>query len=136
VAYEVLSHTADTGLAATAPDLSGLISELAEGMFGILAARPGPSDGDPIEISVWAETPEDLVVDVLSHLLYISEVENLLLRGFETTMDDRRTAHVRARSIPLEVAEVEGPAIKAVTYHDLVVTKTDDGWRGRVYFDV
>lgn len=136
MAYEVLSHTADTGLAATGSSLGELISELAEGMFGLLAAEGGHTEGESIEISVSAETPEDLVVDVLSHLLYVSEVQNVLLWGFETTMDDRHTARVLAHSTPFEIANVEGPAIKAVTYHDLEVSENDDGWRARVYFDV
>jgi SHS2 domain-containing protein len=32
--------------------------------------------------------------------------------------------------------EIGGPAVKAVTYHQLQVGRTATGWRAQVYFDV
>ena len=32
--------------------------------------------------------------------------------------------------------KIGGPAIKAVTYHQLLVERTPDGWRAQVFFDV
>ena len=41
--YEVLSHTADSGIEATADTLPELIGVLATGMFDLMApAAPGP----------------------------------------------------------------------------------------------
>ncbi|MBT8213895.1 MAG: archease, partial [Acidimicrobiia bacterium] len=74
----VLSHTADTGIDATAPTLGELIEELATGMFELVA---GPAETEPsraVEATVEGGEPADLVVDALSELLYLSEVEDVV----------------------------------------------------------
>lgn len=133
--YTVLSHTADTGIEATAPTLEALISELAAGMFSLVARVDGPLEVEA-KAEVASPSTEGLVVDVLSDLLYLSEVEELVFAEFQVSVAVENTATVLARGVSLEEAEVTGPPIKAVTYHDLVVEETADGWLGRVYFDV
>lgn len=134
--YEILAHTADTGLEATASSLPRLIDEMATGMFRLMAeVEPCPAI-EPIEIEVAAPTAEDLVVEVLSELLYESEVEDLVLCGFKTTMVGKGRARVTASGAPTSDVDLAGPPIKAVTYHDVTVEKRDGAWYGRVYFDV
>jgi SHS2 domain-containing protein len=43
---------------------------------------------------------------------------------------------VEAGGVPTPAVQAEGPPIKAVTYHGLVVEERDGGWFARVYFDV
>jgi SHS2 domain-containing protein len=38
--------------------------------------------------------------------------------------------------VPTKDVELTGPPIKAVTYHQLQVAETDEGWSATVYFDV
>jgi SHS2 domain-containing protein len=136
MAYEVLSHTADTGIEATAPSVSALIDELATGMFELMATvAPCPNDVG-VEVEVTAPTLEDLVVGLLSELLYESEVQDLALCGFETTMLGPTHARINARGVDISGVEVTGPPIKAVTYHAVVVDRREGDWLGRVYFDV
>jgi SHS2 domain-containing protein len=134
--YEILDHTADTGIEARASSLPDLIEDLATGMFELMArVDPCPKD-DSIDIEVTAPTEEDLVIEVLSELLYESEVEDLILCGFEAKMKTSHHVEVTARGIPTSDVELSGPPIKAVTYHDLTVEQSDGIWFGRVYFDV
>jgi SHS2 domain-containing protein len=105
-------------------------------MFALMArVDPCPSDGE-IAIDVSAPTEEDLVVEVLSELLYESEVEDLVLCGFKTKMTSSNRIQVTAGGVATSEVELTGPPIKAVTYHDVTVEKTGRGWFGRVYFDV
>lgn len=83
MSYKVLSHTADTGIEATAPSLPTLINELATGMFGLMAAVATCPHDVGVEVEVSAPTMEDLVVELLSELLYESEVQDLVLCEFE-----------------------------------------------------
>ena len=138
VPYKVLSHTADTGIEATAPSISTLIDELATGMFDLMATEaPCPPDvGVEVEVEVVAPTLEDLVVELLSELLYESEVQDLVLCEFETTMLGPTHARINARGVDISGVEVTGPPIKAVTYHAVVVDRRGENWLGRVYFDV
>jgi SHS2 domain-containing protein len=135
--YEVLSHTADTGIQATADSLGSLIEVLSTGMFELMADcdRTGPSR--EVSITVEASSVEDLVVDTLSELLYESEIEDLVFCHFHVDVEpETLTARVRASGTPVASAEPVGPPVKAVTYHDLMVNRDSGGWHGRVYFDV
>lgn len=134
----ILPHTADTGVEAQADTFPDLIVELATGMFESMAAKdPELFDlEDEIEVAVIGPTREDIVVEVLSELLYESEVENLFLYEFGATGVGTHGVKVKARGVPFSAVELTGPPIKAVTYHDLEVVETDDGFSSRVYFDV
>jgi len=135
--HEVLDHTADTGIEATAHSLAALIAELSIGMFSLMA------NADPALAERWtsaqveASSGADLVVDCLSELLYLSEVENLLFCDIDVTVaPDTLEAHIDAGGVPSGSVDLDGPPIKAVTLHDLAVEERADGWYGRVYFDV
>jgi SHS2 domain-containing protein len=135
MAYRLLSHTADTGVEATAPDLDSLLEDLAAGMFASMA-RPKPdSNTQWLDTRVESDTVDDLAVEVLSELLGRAEVDDLLLCDFEISVAGT-TASIRARGVPLDQTEPQGPPIKAVTYHRLTVEHRHDGWYGCVYFDV
>jgi SHS2 domain-containing protein len=134
--YTVLSHTADTGIEATATTYSGLLAELASGMFGLMGEVPFGPAAKVIEVDVEATGYEDLAVDTLSELLYRSEVEDLFLFGFDVDAPSDFRIHVSANGVPNTEVEPTGPPIKAVTYHDIAVQQTSHGWYGRVYFDV
>lgn len=134
---EVLSHTADTGLEATADSLPGLIEELANGMFALEATLDPADASGHVEFEVSAGTPEDLLVDTLSELLYRAEVDDVLFCSIRVEQSTGEMAVVvSAGGVAVSETETSGPAIKAVTYHDLVAEPRDDGWYGRVYLDV
>ncbi len=105
-------------------------------MFGLMANVEPCRPARLIEASVTAACHEDLVVDVLSDLLYRSEVEDFFLCDFDVEVTGPTSVHVRAAGVDAAGIELIGPPIKAVTYHDIAVSETDQGWYGRVYFDV
>ncbi|MGD2101083.1 MAG: archease [Acidimicrobiia bacterium] len=138
VAHRILSHTADTGVEASADSLAGLITELATGMFDSMGSVLPGRDEDEVEIDieVVGSTREDLVVGALSDLLYESETRDLFLCDFTAARTGDWRMELNARGVPITRVETQGPPIKAVTYHDLEVVETSDGYTGRVYFDV
>lgn len=134
--HRPLPHTADTGIEARAPTFIALVEELATGMFELMATGDCPSAGTTVTADIEASTREDLVVDTLSELLYLFETEDLHLCRFEVTSHGKGSLHVRAVGVPLADVEPTGPPIKAVTYHQLEISGTSEGWAGRVFFDV
>ena len=136
IPYSVLSHTADTGIEASAGSFADLISELATGMWFLMASASGGEEGTEVVINVSAPSSEDIVAAFLSELLYKAEVEDLFFCEFEVKEASSLAATVVAIGIPTDQVELTGPPIKAVTYHDLTVEENDDGWCARVYFDV
>ena len=135
VPYTILSHTADTGIAAVAPTISELLTELATGMFGLMATVANSPPHRSIEVAVRSATVEDLIVDTLSELLFRSEVDDLVFNNFDVEATET-SAHVVAHGVDVRAAEPSGPPIKAVTYHDLAVRRSGDTWEATVYFDV
>lgn len=134
--YEVLSHTADTGIEARATSFADLIADLATGMFALMAEPDPRSAIDAVELEIGAPTPEDLVVEILSELLYESELEDLMLCAFDVAPVGNLRMKIRGKGVPLSAVDLVGPPIKAVTYHDIEVTESGGDWYGRVFFDV
>lgn len=136
--HRILSHTADTGVEASAANFPDLIVELASGMFESMGTVMPGVTGERVEIAVEVTGPsaEDIVIAALSELLYESEVGDVFFCDFCAKASGADGMNVEARGVPLSQVEPTGPPIKAVTYHDLLVEQTDDTWRGRVYFDV
>ena len=135
--HRILSHTADTGVEARSPDLLALVVDLATGMFESMASAPaGVTVDRTIEVEASGTNRADLVVEILSDLLYVSDVDDVFLCDFAATSADGDGVKVTAGTIPFAEVEVHGPPVKAVTYHDLTVEETPGGWYGRVYFDV
>ena len=104
-------------------------------MFELVASVPCDTQ-EEVEINAVASTVEDLVVAVLSELLYKSEVNDLHLCEFDVQVTSWNSAVVSARGVPNREVEPTGPPVKAVTYHDILVAEAEGGWIGRVYFDV
>lgn len=137
MSYRVLPHTADTGIEGTAETLDSLIAVMSQGMFELVGRCKASSPRRWLTLTIDAETVEDLLVDTLSELLYLSETEDLLLCDFRVSVEPGgRTAKVEVGGVRANAVEPAGPPIKAVTYHDLVVERRVGRWYGRVYFDV
>ena len=133
--FEVLAHTADTGITTTADSLSDVIGNAAYAMFALMYDVAGLVPTASSDLRVGAATPEELLVEVLAELLYRSEVDAVAYSTFTVHLDDLE-AHVVADGVAMSDLELHGPPIKAVTYHDLRCELIDDHWEARVIFDV
>lgn len=136
--YEILSHTADVGIAAHGPDPPALFAEAARAMAAvILDTDPPPPEGaegaraEPIEAA--GEDLASTLAAFLEECLYRFEVEGGLVVGAALDVSETRAAGTVVTCTGLVP---EGPQIKAVTYHQLRVEQEDGGWRATVYFDV
>lgn len=136
LSYEVLDHTADTGVSAKGRSLEELVETLATGMFSLMTqVSPCPATAK-VEFEVRAKTNEELVFECLSELLYLAEVEDLMFCEFVVRAKEPDSLKVSAGGVPTRQTDPAGPPIKAVTYHQIEVAQTGEGWHGKVYFDV
>ena len=132
--YREIEHTADRALWVHGEELPDLFIGAARGMYKIMDLEiEGEVAAEWRDISLEAPDLEILLVDWLNELLYIGEVENLLLVEFqiESLGGSRLTA--RVGGVP---AEEPVRDIKAVTFHDLEVVHEEGGWSTVVTFDV
>lgn len=131
--YEILPHTADVGVAASAPTLPELFSEAVRGLAAILLDGDPPPGEPGSTVRVEADDVALLLAGVLEEALYAYEARGELCVGASLDVSGG-VAHGKFESV--RGVEAAGPAIKAVTYHQLSVEAGPDGWRATAYFDV
>ncbi len=135
--YRVLDHTADTAIEADALSVDSLFENLAYGMFDLMFDLSSIRSQEMTKIEVSASSLEELVVDTLSELLALAETQDRGFASFSARVNEKtNSTRVIAAGSPVTSADLRGPPIKAVTYHDLEITRREAGWYGRVVFDV
>jgi SHS2 domain-containing protein len=138
--YEVLEHTADIGLRARAADLEDLFQTAARGMATIAGVyRPGA--GEDVAVELESSDLEGLLVDWLNEVLYQHDSRGAAVTGVKVRdLEDSRLKGI-LQIAPLDERDEEGIQIKAVTYHQIDVSRIgggrdEDGWEATVFFDV
>jgi SHS2 domain-containing protein len=130
--FEEISHTADWSARVWADDLPALFKEAARAMNLLAGTRIG--NGPRLRTGFETEGPdvESLLVAFLSELVYYQEQENLAFDVFDLTMEHRR---LKVEMEGSQIASSE-KAIKAVTYHNLRIQRTNEGLETTIVFDV
>ena len=131
--YRILEHTADIGIEATAADVPSLFSEAVRATAAVIVDGDPPSPFDRVGVAAEADDPGALLAEVLQEALWRFESSGWL--PVDAELEVSRTTAAGTFGVVKDVT-VGGPAIKAVTYHQLTVEQTPDGWLARVFFDV
>jgi len=134
--FEVIDHTADVGIVAYGSNLREAFANAACGMFSLIAELEGLNEDFCREIDLQAPDQEALLVAWLNELIYIFEVEHVILTRFEIT--DLNESQLRAKAygekIDLSRHKLK-TEVKAVTYHSLRIEE-GNGFRVQVILDV
>lgn len=135
--FETFDHTADLGLRITAPDLNTLFEEAGRALFSIIV-----DDLDTvlptrcIEIVLPLDEVEYLLFDWLKRLLFHFDAEHLLLSRFSVHVDSVGVKG-QAWGEPIDRSRHNlEHEVKAITYHGLIVEKTEGGWLAEVIVDI
>lgn len=132
--YEEVEHTADLALRFGGPDLESFFRSAARGLYHLLDAEmTPPKDTEQHTISLEAMDLESLLVDWLGELAYLAETAGLVFG--EIAFKTLTTTRIEAILTGSRMYHLE-KVIKAVTYHNLNVIKTGDGYAATVVFDV
>ncbi len=130
--FEEISHTADWSARVWAQDLPSLFAESARAMNTLAGTVTGK--GPRMTRMFESEGPdaESLLVAFLSELIYYQEQENLAFEVFELGVEGQKL------EVKMEGAQIVSAdkAIKAVTYHNLKIEKTKQGFETTIVFDV
>jgi SHS2 domain-containing protein len=132
--YEQIPHTADLAAKIYGDSLQELFENAAFAMFDMMGDLEGLKPEEKVDIKVEAPDTEDLLVSWLNEVLYASY---MLFTEFQVEPIENNKLSAVARGQRIE----EGPErikseIKAATYHDLKIEKTDKGFEVTVVFDV
>ena len=135
--FEVFEHTADIGLRIRAPDRRSLFTDAARSLFSLLVANLETVRCVQTESFAIAGREDDyLLLDWLNELLYTFETKRLLFAQFDVQVDDAGLTAL-CHGEPIDPARHEmDHEVKAITYHELKVENTGDGWLGEVIVDI
>ena len=135
MSFEEISHTADIKIRVRAPTLESLFSETLYALMQVVygADRKG---GIIKEIRVESPDNESLLLDFLSEVLFVSEVESLVF--FEA----RISIHGSQLKAELSGEPFDpdrhsgGSEVKGISYSGLSITKDANGYMLDIIFDV
>lgn len=139
--YEYLEHTADIKFIAYGKNPEEVFENAALAMFNVIIDTEKVSEKTEREISLKSPDLESLLVDWLSEILYLFEVEETVFRKFtvESIKEENGEYSISARASGEKYYPESHPfetEIKAVTYNQLEIRKVTDGWQARVVVDI
>ena len=117
IPYTLLDHTADLRIRVSGTDPADLFKNAGLALFDLITRPDRLKPGEVIEVSVIGE---EKLVDRIE-IVHLS--------------DNAVFARVSADCYQPERHEIRHE-IKAVTYHQIEVSRTGDGWQAMVVFDV
>jgi len=134
--YSLIEHTADIAIRVKARDLKALFKKTALAMFDIMAKKTAlKAKKRVLKIVKKADSCEDLLVEWLNELLYLSSAKGIIFRRFRVRRMNERAIAAEAFAEDISAYRVH-TEIKAVTYHELSVARKGPLWEAKVVFDV
>ncbi len=130
--YEFLEHPADIKIKSYGSDLAELFTNSALGMMDFLYDLQSVKITHHESIEVTGENLENLLVNWLSELLFLSDINNRAYIEFSIKKVDN-TSVIAVLGSGMAVSRDD---IKAVTYHDLQVIRVENAWEAIVVYDI
>ena len=137
--WETFDHTADVGLRVSGVDLDDLFRTAAEAVFDYIVANREavrPSDREAFELH--ADEAPELLVAWLNELNFRCETGRRLYGSFDVRVDEDGLglrAEIAGEAID-RARHVLDHEVKAVTRHDLTLTRGESGWAAEVILDI
>jgi SHS2 domain-containing protein len=135
--FELLEHPADLGFRAYGASLEKLFANCAQALVYIILDASNIQSVQQVSLSAEGGDYESLLVNWLNEVLYYVDGKRIALRTFD--ISQLSDTHIEC----IATGEARDPqrhppklAVKAVTYHQLKVQRTENGWIGEVYVDV
>ena len=132
-AIEEIEHTADWSIRVRGRDLCELFINAARGMFELMADLDAVEPRVARQVKLEEFDTETLLVSWLSELLWFNEESDAVFVRFEI---ESLTPSVIKASVWGGPVSGQWKHIKAVTFHDLEIIETDEGYEVILVFDV
>jgi SHS2 domain-containing protein len=133
--FELIEHTADTGLKAYGKTLAEAFANAAYGMFSIIAELDPVKEVESRRVEVSADDIESLLFEWLNSLLYYFDVEGLIFKRFEIKEFGEKRLAADCSGEKYDPARHQVKlGVKSATYHMLEVDREKN--RVQVIFDV
>ena len=123
------------GVRARASSREDVFEQATRGLLDITGAS-GTGSGERVGIEVSANDIAGALVDWLEEVLYLQDARDSVVTALGVERADDTGASGWVEIVPRK-REIEGTAVKAITYHQLQVSEQPDGtWLAIVYLDI
>jgi SHS2 domain-containing protein len=135
--FEILEHPADIGFRAFGGTLEELFATAAAALVSITCEIEDVAPRIEYALSATGTDCESLLVNWLSEVLYRFDGKRIALRKFRVTHLAPNSIRAAAWGEPRD-GERHRPKliVKAVTWHQLRIGRSDGGWMAEVYLDI
>jgi len=135
--YRILEHPADLGIEARGRTLNEAFEQAAAGLISVLIDPAGIGARQEIVVEVEAPDRERLLVCWLGELLYQLDGRGFVPASCSVSLEGetRLRALVRGEQLDLD-RHTTRTDVKAITYHQLAVRKTPQGFMLTVFLDI
>jgi SHS2 domain-containing protein len=135
MSFEELSHTADVRIRVRAPTLDLLFSDAFQSMMQTLFGK-SRAGGLKRKLSLESQDCETLLMDFLSEVLFICEVEGLVFSHADVTISKNSLTAVLDGEPFDRTRHAEGTEVKGISYSGLSITQDTNGYMLDILFDV
>ncbi len=135
--FRVLEHTADVGFEAFGATREEVFANAGRALLHLIVDLDSIAPRQDVPIHVQGPNPDSLLVNWLSEILYLQDADGWLFCDFEVRALQDRSLSAVARGEQFDRARHQAKMlVKAITYHQLRLDKTSEGWRAQVYVDI
>lgn len=134
--YEVLEHTADIGFRAFGASWNELLINASLALVSIVMETDEVEARTPYPIAAQGDDREALLVNWLNEVLYYVDGEHVTFRRFEVQKADEETAVGIGFGEPRSEKHAPKLIVKGVTYHQLRIEESAEGWSCQVFLDI
>jgi len=135
--YQFLDHTADLRVRITGESKAELFQNAGLALADLICDPDTLISTQPVSIDVTGDDPADLMVNFLRELLYLWTGKEKLVKmvSILDVSDTALAARIAATNYDSRNHTILNE-IKAVTYHQIAVEPTANGWQATVVFDI
>jgi SHS2 domain-containing protein len=135
--FQILEHPADIGFQAWGRTQAELFENAALALFSLSCELSTVHDTESRPVEVTASDLESLLYAWLAELVAIAEADHFVFRRAVVSFADSSRIRATVYGEPLDRGRHHsGTHIKAVTFHQLHVRETPDGWSAQVFLDL
>jgi len=134
--YEYFEHQADVGIIGFGKTLEESFENGAKAMFQIMVELNSVNPVSEVKIRASADDVEALFVEWLNELLAQKDIKNMMFSEFKVKINDGNLEGVaRGETLDLNKHKLK-TEVKAASYSQLRVEKTEKGFKAQCVVDV
>lgn len=135
--YEIIEHTADTGIQVIGKSLEELFALAGCAMFDLMVDITKVKPTTEAMVSIEADSLDELLITWLNELLFRADVSGMFFSRFEVSSIRKNRLRAVISGEPYKEKEHPiGQSIKAATYHELQISRKNGNWFARIIFDI